>query len=454
MKNYSTFANSFHLIKLYLRDSLQGLLRQSFLKNPKSRYAILLASLLAYLVYFYINVVEYSKLSHIGQQYSFEELKTIILVSISSYNNLAIIAGLFIFLFINTTVKLTPSSLFMSKVLPFHEKEVYLSVKWFKLGMALCCFEFFFIILIPGLSLLRSPLAAIFLFFSAHCFFLSSYLLSNWIYILSLKYLPLSAKSNHLLITITYFICALIYSFSLRFQIDSYLAKQLLSPEMLAGASLLVSVVGLVLLFVLDRTQLDLVFLKQSFLKVPPVAFLKGRVKWASLAVIRTKFFLYSLLLVLFIGCYALFSDGTELAAHHLLNFWPFLSIVFVYYADSTMKHRTIYTHLGIETKEEVIILVIAILAFQLPTALLSIYLKMPPVAFLQGVTLSLASLVIGFLFPRSTSSSNEMVSLLLIVLVLILMLLMISIHLSLLPIAGLLLVLLIYVIKKETENR
>ncbi|HFR3480666.1 TPA: hypothetical protein ACHVAL_002183, partial [Streptococcus suis] len=94
-----------------------------------------MSGIIGYLFYFYLNVVEFAKLSKFGQNYSFDELKSTISISIASYNNLAIIAGILIFLLINATVHLQSSSLFLSKVLPYNEKEVFLSVKLFKLGL-------------------------------------------------------------------------------------------------------------------------------------------------------------------------------------------------------------------------------------------------------------------------------------------------------------------------------
>lgn len=447
-----TFANILYLLNIYIKDSLQGALHHSFLQNKKNRWLISISITIGYLLYFYFNVIEFAKLSKISENYSFNELKSVISISIGSYSNLSIIAGIFIFLLINSTVNLRSSSLFLSKVLPYSEKEVYLSIKLFKLGLASICFEIFFVILIPGLGVLKSPFIAICLFFSCHFLFWVSYLFVNWCYILVLAYLPFSEKHINGLISMLYFLFGLTYLFLLRFKVEFFLAKAIDNPIMLSLFILIGAAGALILLSFMDTIHYDLVFLRPKFIHFIPLNFLNKSLKWTQLAVVRTKFFLYAVLFVSFIGIYSLLMANLEIAANNLLDFWPFLGITFINYADSTISHRILYPHLRIQIKSEVINLLFTIFTIQFPTILLASYLQKTYLAFLHGIIISLVSLIIGFLFPRSTSSTNETVSFLLLLLTIPIVYLLMKVPLLLFPIIVTLILLLAYIVKKETE--
>ncbi|HFR3471909.1 TPA: hypothetical protein ACHU9W_002091, partial [Streptococcus suis] len=100
MQKSKIFKNILFLVNIYIKDSLKGIAQHSFFKAKRNRWIIAMSSIIGYLFYFYLNVVEFAKLSKFGQNYSFDELKSTISISIGSYNNLAIIAGIIIFLLI------------------------------------------------------------------------------------------------------------------------------------------------------------------------------------------------------------------------------------------------------------------------------------------------------------------------------------------------------------------
>ncbi|HEL1708518.1 hypothetical protein ACYKOU_01965 [Streptococcus suis] len=451
MLKSKTFKNILFLVNIYIKDSLKGLSQHSLFETKRNRWIIAMSGIIGYLFYFYLNVVEFAKLSKFGQNYSFDELKSTISISIASYNNLAIIAGILIFLLINATVHLQSSSLFLSKVLPYNEKEVFLSVKLFKLGLGTLCFELFFIILIPGLGILRSPLIAILLFLSCHLIFWASYLFANFLYILSLRHLPLSDKHIHNLIYVSYFLVGLSYLFLFRFKVEFFLAQAIDSPQLLSLLILIGSMLAMSLLLRFDRVHYDVVFLQPRFTLLPFTIF-NSLLKGVPLAIIRTKLFLYSFLFIVFIGVYSTFVANLEVAAYNLLDFWPMLGLAFLNYADSTLDHRKLYRHLRIDTRSEVIRLVLTAVLIHLPSLLFACYVQENYLVFLSGISLSITSLMVGFLFPRSVSSSNETLAFMLLLLAVPIVYLLIKVPILLVPTILVLILTLSYIIKKETE--
>lgn len=260
MINYKSFTNILTLLLFYFRASFQGLLGHSFFRYKVNRYAIACLAIVSYIFYFYINIVEFAKLGRVGRLYDFEDLKTIISLSVLSYNNLSIIVGLLIFLLANGVLALRKSSLFLAKTLPFEEKEVYWSVKLFKLAVALLFFELFFIVLMPGLGVLQSPIIAVTLFMSCHIWFLVAYLLADFLYRLSLTYSPLTEKVTGRLVSAIYFIGGLSYAFIFRFKLEFYVGQVLDEPVKLSCIIIGVGLFLLLALLVFDKNRYDLVF--------------------------------------------------------------------------------------------------------------------------------------------------------------------------------------------------
>lgn len=453
MRKSATFVNILYLLKLYLKESFHGVLQQSFLKNKKSRWSILLFIIGSYLFYFYLNVVEFAKLSRVGELYSFEELKTNINLSIGSYNNLSLIAGIFIFILMNSIVSLKTSSLFLAKTMPYSETEVYWSVKLFKLGLALILFELFFIILIPGLGVLQSITVASCLFFSCHFFFLISYLCSNLLYNLLIKHMGFAERKVHGGLILVYFLFALSYLFVFKFQVEFYLAQTIQDPIQLSLLLLGISFLMLVILLLMDKTQHDAVFLPQKFIPILSKIASGKIIEMVALATMRTKFFLHSSLFIMCVALYSLYIGGMTLAGHNTLDFWPFLGMGLIHYGDSTLRHRRLYPLLRLGTKNEFIGLFLFVILLALPVLFLGVYLEESLFPFIQTIAVSLVSLMIGFLFPKSVSSTNETISFVLLLLSVTMLYIIMKVPILVFPIVIALITILIYIIKTETET-
>lgn len=452
MINYKSFTNILILLLFYLKASFRGLLQHSLLRYKINRYIIAILAFVSYAIYFHMNVVEFAKLEQVGQYYTFEELKMVISLSVVSYNNLAIMAGIFIFLLLNGIFILQKSSLFLAKTLPFEEKEVYWSVKLFKLGLALLFFELFFVILIPGLGVLQSSTIAVAFLLSCHTLFLVTYLLADLIYKFSFKYSPFTEKVTSRIVSATYFIGGLTYAFLIRFKIEFFLGRLFDNPTQLSVLILMISLCLLFGLLLVDKVWYDLVFLEQRFTGLLSAVSLRKLYQAILFAVVRTKLFLYSFIFLLFVIFYSWVVAGCDVAGNNLIDLWPLLSVSFIHYADSTLQHRKLYSHLGLGHLEEVRYLFYSFLMIQVPTLVLSLYLQVGLTSFLQALFIALISLVIGFLFPRSSSHLNESIALLLLLLAMIMLYLLSQLPLLLVPLIVVLTLGLISLIKKETE--
>ncbi|MGT2755264.1 hypothetical protein ACVRXI_10310 [Streptococcus ovis] len=353
----------------------------------------------------------------------------------------------------NTIVSLQTSSLFLAKTLPYSETEVYWSVKLFKLGLALSLFELFFVILIPGLGVLQSVPIAISLFLSCHFFFLISYLFSNFLYNLMIKYMGFSERKGHGAITLCYFLLGLSYLFVFKFHIEFYLVKTIENPIELALLLLGISCVTLIVLLLVDRTQYDATFLPKKFLPILSNISSGRRIEAVALAMIRTKFFLHSALFLFCVGTYSLYIDEITLAGHNIMDFWPLLGMSFLHYGDSTVRHRRMYPLLRFTTKNEFISLLLFTIFLALPSLLLGVYFENGLLPFLQTMAVSLVSIIIGFLFPKSASSMNETISFVLLLLSVTMLYILMKVPILLFPIMLVLITILMYIIKTETET-
>lgn len=298
---------------------------------------------------------------------------------------------------------------------------------------------------------MRSPLIAVLLFCSCHLVFWTSYLFSNFLYILSLQHLSLSDKQIHNLVSMIYFLVGLSYLFLFRFEVEFFLAQAIDSPQLLSLLILIGAMLAMSLLLLFDRTHYDVVFLQPRFTLLPLTIFNKI-LKGVSLAIIRTKLFLYSFLFIAFIGVYSTFIASLEVATHNLLDFWPLLGLTFLNYADSTLDHRKLYSHLRIDTRSEVIRLLLTAVIIHLPSLVLACYVQENYLVFLSGIALSITSLMVGFLFPRSVSSTNETIAFMLLLLTVPIIYLLIKVPILLVPPIFVLILTLSYIIKKETE--
>lgn len=95
---------------LFINDSFHGVLNRPIFKNKIGRISIITLFFLAYFYYFYINAVEFAKLGQNRHNFTLPELALAIKLSITSYNNLSFIVGIFIF-------QLSQSIILIKKVL-------------------------------------------------------------------------------------------------------------------------------------------------------------------------------------------------------------------------------------------------------------------------------------------------------------------------------------------------
>ncbi len=341
---------------------------------------------------------------------------------------------------------------FFAKTLPFTEKEVHVSLKLFKVIVALSLYEVFFIILIPGLSILRSPVISTVLFVSCHIIFLATYLLLNYLYLVILKIPRIPIKYLHSSVTILYFLLALIYGYVVRFKVEYYLVTLISKPLVLSIFFFVVGFVTLLGLLIMDKDVYGSVFLIRRFIRIPLPSMLPIGFRSVLLSIVRTKLFVFSIVFIGFVSIYSVMVGHLSIMAYNLLDFWPLLGIVFIHYADSTQQQRRLYYHMNRSTSVELIQLICAIGLFQLPVLLLNLYINQTLVQFIHAYAISCISIFIGFLFPRSSGSTNETVATVLLCLAILLLYIATRFPVILVLVTLYLCCVITFMIKKETE--
>ncbi|MGT2887890.1 hypothetical protein ACVR0B_04695 [Streptococcus didelphis] len=347
MQNSKSYEVILELIKLFLNDSLHGILKRPIFQNRWLRKLIIIFFLLGYGGYFYLNAVEFAKLHHSRNYFSEIELQSIIKLSVLSYNNLSLIIGALIFILLASVSVVKKSSLFIAKLLPYETSDLKLAIKLFKLGIAAFLHELFFIVMLPGLQVIGSLEIGISLFISCHLSFFTGYLLSSWIFNIFNK--KICTYQNPLLFVLPYFILLISYFYFGRFYIEQFLAHLVNGPKLLSLYCLLFFLLSSTLLWSLPQEDYNNHYLECSYIRLylPPVC------NMITTAIYRTKLFLFLIsgLLDLLVYLYVISDFQTILS--NLLTFLPFLGLTFLTYAYSTLRVRCFYKHLGITVRKE-----------------------------------------------------------------------------------------------------
>ncbi|GAA5399879.1 hypothetical protein BOVMAS33_13730 [Streptococcus uberis] len=110
---------------------------------------------------------------------------------------------------------------------------------------------------------------------------------------------------------------------------------------------------------------------------------------------------------------------------------YPLLNIIFLRYIDTTIHVRKLFNHLNITVIQEWLSILLSILIYQLPLIVLQLVLPMDFRNVCFGQALALASVIIGYLFPKSESSLNDTVAVILLFLIVVIIIMVKSSTLS-----------------------
>lgn len=427
MEKSVNYKNVWEMIHLFLNDSFHGICNRSILRNAYGRVILSILFCSAYFLYFYVNAIEFAKLGQTRQIFSVEELNKVIKLSIASYNNLSFILGILIYQLAQQLILIKNSSLFIVKSLPYPNKEINFAIHLFKLGVSSIIYELFFIVLMPGLQVIGSVNIALFLFCSCHLFFLIGYLTSFHAYRLANKYLDVIYLKIKPIISVIILSLTAYYYYIGRFIVEFALSKQVSNALVLSIYSFIFSLVISILIFSFFSFQNEEYFFKNVYL---PLAFPKY-VPRLLLGLLRTKLFAISNGILFLLSLYTFTIAGCKAMLEVTAPLYPLLNIIFLRYIDTTIHVRKLFNHLNITVIQEWLSILFSILIYQLPLIVLQLVLPMDFRNVCFGQALALASVIIGYLFPKSESSLNDTVAVILLFLIVVIIIMVKSSTLS-----------------------
>ena len=139
------------------------------------------------------------------------------------------------------------------------------------------------------------------------------------------------------------------------------------------------------------------------------------------LAIIRTRFFKITCLLLTSLSLYCLFIVKDK----ETLNFlFPMISLIFLYYGNTTLSVRRMFNHYRLTVFKELCLLTLFIILTEIPSLIIGINTHHNVQVFLYGFNLSLSALILGVLLPKRISNMNELITSMVMILLMIIYLL------------------------------
>lgn len=446
--------NIWIIIKFFFESTSKSIFQSKFFKNKKNSIIFGSLVLFFYSLYFYINMLELSKLTYDVALID-ADLNTLTnKVLISSFYNTVIIIGILIFVLVNSTFELNHRNYFFINSLPFTDREISISEKLFKLIISTIIFFGIFLIIGPMLSVLRiNFVTTTLMFISLHFAFFSSYLFLDVLYTGTLKFFSLILKKySRMAIDVIIIVFVLMYTLNFKFKIDSFVGQ--LPVSYLKIISIATIFFGLaipitsILSFNLTKTKFHY---NKKYIRLH--TFKKSNtLTLITTAICRRKNFLYLFSISIIAVIFSLIAGGLNSGLETFILVYPFVGISCLLYADSTLDMRPLYKLFIISPRIEFMFLIVFYLLIMSPVLLSEFILLSRYDQFLLGFNISILATTIGFLFPKSKNNINETISSVLVIIILI-VLIVISNFKNLLMIFTLIsLLILYYILKKESE--
>ena len=400
--------NTLYLYKFYFKDSFQGILLHPFLKKKYVRILLFFGFLFLYFFYFYLNVKQVNILKNIAFSTTLNQLMIAKRQTLSSLFGMTGLFASLTYLLLDTGVHLNIKSIYFTKALPFCKKDILNSERLFYLTLALILFELYIFIIIPMLVLITTQgLTSLMILISLHLFFIGIFQMLR--FISSCLSQRLNQLLKMILLIINYF-----YFTKIRFMVDSFIAHQ---PISLMILMLIFALIGINLLIISWTLQKDLHLYLTSEYKLIPM----GNHSLTLLAIIRTRFFKITCLLLTSLSLYCLFIVKDK----ETLNFlFPMISLIFLYYGNTTLSVRRMFKHYRLTVFKELCLLTLFIILTEIPSLIIGINTHHNVQVFLYGFNLSLSALILGILLPKRISNMNELITSMVMILLMIIYLL------------------------------
>ncbi|MEG2909824.1 MAG: hypothetical protein RR945_11420 [Erysipelotrichaceae bacterium] len=455
MIKYVNLKNIFKILKFLYFDTFKGVLSHSIFRNKLSRNIFFLSLITLYLLYFYYNMIYLSGLSRNVGQIDLAEQIVLGKITLSSYFNSIIVLGIFITIFIKSTVRLTNRAAYILKVIPLSKNEIHFIIEIYRASISLFIFEFILIIVAPALKLIPiNFITAVLLLISFHIIFLATFLSIEILYQFFLKKSVSRSKNiKKLVIDLVLIFLTLFYYSTIRFRIDSFVGDL---PISISNIVVLILIIGLLVLLLLafvsnGLSLTDNVYLESRFLKVKLLK-CDNNLCSISYAILRSKNYIYLLGMSMVIAVLYFIQNTLYDTGQMLLFLVPLISIGAISYSDSTLAFRKMYTFFCIKPFEEFKLIIITTVVLTLPNLIIGFIILNNFDSYFYSISIMLASIILGFLFPKTQSNINETIASFMAMTIVILLSLLANINWIMLPIMIMFMCLLYFILNKEFE--
>ncbi|MDO4666878.1 MAG: hypothetical protein Q4A90_03470 [Streptococcus sp.] len=426
MKNWKELKNSFNLLFFYYQDALKGLLQTPFLRKKRNRY--ILFTILGVLLFLLYGLSLLASLLFKNPQQSLSHKSTLELTHTASITFIStlVVLSVILYIFINSIIRLTKSSLYVTNILPYSRQEILIAQKLFKLSISAIVYEGIF--LISYTSFLRfttsTPWNQLLLFFLSHLLFCTTYLTMDAIYAVVAKGLLKLSKSQFSISTIVLFLdvisfllCACYFIFW-KFEIDSFVVQ--IPIHLTIKILTIIGIAILFLLFVIWTSYKFLLSIQYSKKKSSDFIYLpmiKANLMTSLPAIYRNKTFIRQIAFVVLLLSLIISQSGLKngLASLGYLNSLIVFSAIV--YANATVSVRKFYNLFRISVFREMTSLILGAILFCALPLILLFYFKGTLTPFFVSLAVYFCSLIVGFLFPVSNGNLNELISIIVITL-------------------------------------
>lgn len=399
------------LVEFFINSALKGILNRPFFSS-KIRKTIFFAIFFSlYFAYFMYNM---SELNHISSNLSAVDNSLLHkgqAITFFSYFSNTITLAIVSFVFVETTVSLDKSSLFFVKALPHQNIVVYRAYVLFKIIVMLTIYGLVSVIAVPTIKLITDSFFEGILFSITQflTFLITVILLECCTRIFKITWFVRKSLVS-VVLSIHYFILllsTLYYFFHFRYEFESTLANNVtnLSSYIIISFSVAICLFCMFSLIIYSYPTKENIFISRRYIRMPVV----------EKTIFRNKQNIGILLLFFTICTIVTIQSGINIGIIVGGSLLPFAGILLLHFADVTALFRKQFDLIRISYKMDWFYQFCLIMLLSLPSVLMWLLSIITIHSLLKGMSFSVASLLLGYLFPKSYGSLNEFTSVLLL---------------------------------------
>ena len=460
LRNFKKLKNSFELVSFYYNDALKGFLNRPFFKKKRNQFLVAIIGFVLYFWYFLANVREIGRLGEGARGLDLETLTELTRITIMSYVNMCIILSVALFVFVNSIITFTKSSVYITNILPYSRREILVAQKIFKMGVALIGYEAILLLVFPlfGQLPIIKVSYQLMLLLLFHSIFVAIFSIMDALYAVLAKVVTkctkLSVAPVLFVLDIFFTLFCAAYLVYFKIGIDTYIGKISIGLTELIMLMLLVSFITLiVVMFLSYKFALNIQEYKKLSYGLIRLPMIKLNLNTTFPAIYRHKSFVHSLALITIFSLIITYQLGVRSGLETLANLNSLIVFSAINYADATAKIRKYYNFFRVSLIEEVISLLFGGIILSIVPLVITVYLKGSMLPFFISMAIYLCAVIAGLLFPTTQGNLNETASTTTTVFLSIVLYLVLrndSVYLSLAILAVLLLILSVFLAKER----